>query len=102
MVIIGVEAPRCAQIIMKILVTGSAGRLGEALVRVLRNTGHEVTGLDLLHSDFTNEVGAIADRDLFNRFMTVVDAVLHTTTLPMRHVYQHRRHSFVDTHSASP
>ena len=30
---------------MKLLVTGSAGHLGEALVRSLRAEGHAVTGL---------------------------------------------------------
>src|SRR5215467_73903 len=82
---------------MKILVTGSAGHLGEALVRVLRNTNHEVIGLDLLHSDFTNEVGSITDRDHVKRRMKGVDAVLHTATLHKPHVSTHSRQSFVDT-----
>src|SRR5262245_36857642 len=82
---------------MNILVTGSAGHLGEALVRVLRNTGHEVIGLDLLHSDFTNEVGSIADRDYVKRCMRGADAVLHTATLHKPHVATHSRQSFVDT-----
>ena len=82
---------------MKTLVTGSAGHLGEALVRVLRNTGHEVIGLDLLHSDFTNEVGSIADLDHVKRCMKGVDAVLHTATLHKPHVSTHSRQSFVDT-----
>jgi hypothetical protein len=33
---------------MKVLVTGSAGHLGEALVRTLQNTSHEVLGLDII------------------------------------------------------
>ena len=32
----------------RVLVTGSAGHLGEALVRVLRAGGRDVVGLDLL------------------------------------------------------
>src|SRR5262245_7251421 len=82
---------------MKTLVTGSAGHLGEALIRVLRNTGQDVIGLDLLHSDFTNEVGSIADRDHVKRCMKGVDAVLHTATLHKPHVSTHSRQSFVDT-----
>ena len=31
---------------MKVLVTGSSGHLGEALVRTLRGAGHEVVWLD--------------------------------------------------------
>ena len=34
----------------RILVTGSAGHLGEALVRTLRAAGRDVTGLDVLAS----------------------------------------------------
>jgi len=34
----------------------SAGQ-GEALVRTLQNTSHEVISLDLIDSDFTNQVG---------------------------------------------
>jgi UDP-glucose 4-epimerase len=32
---------------MKILVTGSSGHLGEALVRTVRAADHEVIGLDI-------------------------------------------------------
>ena len=81
----------------KVLVTGSAGHLGEALVRVLRNTSHEVVGLDLLHSDFTSEVGSIADRRFVRRCMKGADAVLHTATLHKPHVSTHSRQSFIDT-----
>jgi len=82
---------------MKVLVTGSAGHLGEALVRALQNTSHEVVGLDLIRSDFTNEVGSIADRDQVKRCMKGVDAVLHTATLHKPHVSTHSRQNFVDT-----
>jgi nucleoside-diphosphate-sugar epimerase len=80
-----------------VLVTGSAGHLGEALVRTLQNTSHEVTGLDLIHSDFTSEVGSIADRHFVRRCMKGVDTVLHTATLHKPHVSTHSRQSFVDT-----
>ena len=32
---------------MKVLVTGSSGHLGEALVRTLTELGHEVAGFDI-------------------------------------------------------
>ena len=38
---------------MRVLVSGSAGHLGEALVRVLGDAGHDVVGLDLLASPYT-------------------------------------------------
>jgi len=41
----------------RILVTGCAGHLGEALVRVLVTRGAEVVGLDVLDSPFTTVVG---------------------------------------------
>jgi nucleoside-diphosphate-sugar epimerase len=81
----------------KVLVTGSAGHLGEALVRALQNTSHEVIGLDLIHSDFTSEIGSIADRQFVRRCMKGVDAVLHAATLHKPHVSTHSRQSFVDT-----
>ena len=42
---------------MRILVTGSAGHLGEALVSVLGADGHDVAGLDLLPSPHTPLLG---------------------------------------------
>lgn len=82
---------------MKILVTGSAGHLGEALVRTLQNVNHEVIGVDLIPSDFTHEIGSIADRDHVKRCMKGVEAVIHTATLHKPHVATHSRQSFVDT-----
>ncbi|MBI3797107.1 MAG: NAD(P)-dependent oxidoreductase, partial [Deltaproteobacteria bacterium] len=82
---------------MKVLVTGSSGHLGEALVRTLNTTDHEVIGVDIVHSDFTNMVGSIVDRDHVKRCMKGVDAVLHTATLHKPHVFTHSRQSFVDT-----
>ncbi|HEX3690744.1 MAG TPA: NAD(P)-dependent oxidoreductase [Solirubrobacteraceae bacterium] len=82
---------------MRILVTGSAGHLGEALVRVLSDVGHDVVGVDLLASDFTRVVGSIADRDCVRRAMAGVDAVIHSATLHKPHVGSHGRGDFVDT-----
>jgi len=81
---------------VKILVTGSAGHLGEALVRSLRDEGSEVVGLDLLDSPFTSVVGSIADRELVRRCLDGVDAVLHAATLHKPHVGSHSRRQFVD------
>jgi len=82
---------------MKVLVTGSAGHLGEALIRTLKNTNHEVFGVDIVPSDFTNEVGSITNRDHVRRCMAGVDAVVHTATLHKPHLITHSRQSFVDT-----
>ena len=46
---------------MTVLVTGSAGHLGEALMRALRAAGRAARGLDLLASPWTDAVGSIGD-----------------------------------------
>ncbi len=83
---------------MKILVTGSAGHLGEALMRTLRDSRHEPVGLDVLRSPFTDLVGSIADRAVVRDAMHRVDAVLHAATLHKPHVATHRREDFVAVH----
>lgn len=81
----------------RVLVTGTAGHLGEALVRVLRGAGHEAAGLDLLASPFTTTAGSIADRATVRRCLAGVTAVLHAATLHKPHIGTHRRQDFVDT-----
>ena len=82
---------------MRILVTGSSGHLGEALVRVLGSEGDEIVAVDILDSPFTTAVGSIADRDFVRRSVEGVDAILHTGTLHKPHVASHDRQAFVDT-----
>jgi nucleoside-diphosphate-sugar epimerase len=85
---------------VKILVTGSAGHLGEALVRVLSEQEHEVVGLDILNSPHTDILGSIADRTTVHRCMAGVDAVVHTATLHKPHVGSHGRTEFIETNIA--
>ena len=82
---------------MKYLVTGSAGHLGEALMRTLRGMGHEVLGIDVLASPHTDLVGSIADRELVRAHLRNVDAVLHGATLHKPHVATHSMQEFIDT-----
>lgn len=82
---------------MSILVTGSAGHLGEALMRSLRAQGRAAIGLDLVASPYTDYVGSIVDRAFVERAMRGVQAVLHTATLHKPHVATHARQDFVDT-----
>lgn len=81
---------------MRILVTGSAGHLGEALVRRLRDRGDEVIGLDVVDSPFTTHVASVTDRDAVRRCMAGVAAVLHAATLHKPHVATHSRQDFID------
>jgi UDP-glucose 4-epimerase len=82
---------------VRILVTGSAGHLGEALVRTLRRSGHDVVGLDRAASAHTDVVASITDRPAVRSAVTGADAVVHTATLHKPHVASHSRQAFVDT-----
>ena len=82
---------------MRILVTGSSGHLGEALVRTLRKSGHQPIGIDIVPSPCTDHVSSLVDRAAVRACMAHVDAVLHTATLHKPHVDSHTRQEFVDT-----
>jgi UDP-glucose 4-epimerase len=82
---------------MRILVTGSSGHLGEALMRRLRADGHAAVGIDLLPGPFTTGTGSIVDRAFVRASMAGVEAVLHAATLHKPHVATHSRQAFVDT-----
>ena len=81
---------------MKYLVTGSSGHLGEALARVLRDNGEDVSSIDIIDGAFTSHTGSIVDRDFVRERMKGVDAVLHAATLHKPHVATHARQDFVD------
>jgi UDP-glucose 4-epimerase len=82
---------------MTILVTGSSGHLGEALMRTLRGAGRAAFGLDVMPGLFTDQIGSIADRDCVARCLAGVDTVLHAATLHKPHVGTHAREEFVET-----
>jgi UDP-glucose 4-epimerase len=82
---------------MKFLVTGSAGHLGEALMRIIRQSDDDALGLDLLQSTYTDVCGSITDRGLVRECVTGVDAIIHTATLHKPHIATHTRQQFVDT-----
>ncbi len=82
---------------MRILITGSAGHLGEALVRSLQDSDHETVGIDIMDSPFTTQVGSITDRAFVARCMDGVQAVLHAATLHKPHIVTHTRQDFIDT-----
>ncbi|HRH46428.1 MAG TPA: NAD(P)-dependent oxidoreductase [Pyrinomonadaceae bacterium] len=81
----------------KILVTGSAGHLGEALVRTLHSTNCKVTGIDITPSAFTSKIGSTANRDFVREAMKDVDAVIHSATLHKPHVATHTNQDFIET-----
>ncbi|MFI7675663.1 NAD-dependent epimerase/dehydratase family protein [Actinophytocola sp. NPDC049390] len=68
----------------RVLVTGAAGRLGSAVLRVLAAHGASVVGLDR-HDPGTVETfftGSASDVDLVAKAMSGVDAVIHLAALP--------------------
>jgi len=82
---------------MTLLVTGSAGHLGEGLMRTLRARGIRARGVDIAHSPWTDRVGSIVDRGFVDRCMDGVTGVLHTATLHKPHVATHPAQAFIDT-----
>jgi nucleoside-diphosphate-sugar epimerase len=82
---------------MKVLVTGSSGHLGEALVRTLQRRGEDVVGLDIRDSPFTTVVGSIVDRPCVRRSMHGAQTVFHAATLHKPHLATHERQEFIDT-----
>jgi nucleoside-diphosphate-sugar epimerase len=82
---------------MKVLVTGSSGHLGEALVRTLQDSPHQVIGLDKITSPYTNCVGSITDREFVRNCARGVDAILHAATLHKPHIVTHSRQDFIDS-----
>lgn len=65
-------------------------------MRVLRERGHEVVGLDALRSDYTEAVGSITDRAFLREHLSGVEAVMHAATLHKPHLVTHPREAFVD------
>lgn len=82
---------------MRILVTGSSGHLGEALVTELTAAGHEPVGIDMVAAPTTDQVGSISDASAVRAAMTGVEAVIHAATLHKPHIRSHSRQDFVDT-----
>jgi UDP-glucose 4-epimerase len=81
---------------MTILVTGSAGHLGEALMRTFAASKRAAIGVDILPSPYTTHAGSIADRAFVKRHMAGVTTVLHAATLHKPHVATHSRQEFID------
>ncbi len=82
---------------MKVVITGSSGHLGEALMRLLGADGHDTIGVDIVSSPDTTVVGSILDRDLVAEAVEGADAVIHAATLHKPHVGTHSPQQFIDT-----
>lgn len=70
---------------MKILVTGSAGRVGRAIYIKLMKT-HHVVGIDKTPCSTADYVGDIRDIGLLTEALEGVDVIVHTAALHAPHV----------------
>jgi UDP-glucose 4-epimerase len=83
---------------MKVLVTGSSGKLGSVTVKHLADFGHMVTGLDISDSATTNLIADVKDKHKILEVAQGFDAVIHTAALHGRHMdLNYPREEFVDT-----
>lgn len=82
---------------MRVLVTGSSGRLGAVTVNHLRKFGHEVVGIDLIPADTTNERIDILNKDAVLVATQNIDAIIHTAAIHGKHYeLNYPREAFID------
>jgi UDP-glucose 4-epimerase len=83
--------------LLRILLTGSSGWLGQTLAPRLARDGHEVIGLDPVAAPTTRVVGSIEDRALVARALRdfAIEAVIHGGALHKPQVAPHARSAFV-------
>jgi UDP-glucose 4-epimerase len=87
---------------MRLLLTGSSGWLGRHLAPLLRQAGHEVTGLDVVPGPDTHALGSVADRALVERTFAEagIEAVIHAGGLHKPDIARHPAQTFIDVNVA--
>ncbi|MDX1729449.1 MAG: NAD(P)-dependent oxidoreductase, partial [Pseudoalteromonas tetraodonis] len=70
---------------MRILVTGSAGRVGRAIYIKLMRT-HDVVGIDKTPCSTADYIGDIRDSALIGGVLENIDVIVHTAALHAPHV----------------
>lgn len=81
---------------VRVLITGSSGKLGHALSRRLAGDGHTVAGIDVVPGAYTVHVGSINEREPVRALVQGADAVVHTASLHAPHVGQRTREEFIE------
>ena len=82
-----------------VLVTGSSGHLGTALMLSLPSLGFRPLGIDILNSETTHHVGSITNREFVRLILqsNPIKYVLHTATLHKPHICSHTQEDFINT-----
>ncbi|MBB2148265.1 NAD-dependent epimerase/dehydratase family protein [Pedobacter gandavensis] len=70
---------------MRVLVTGSSGRLGSVTVEHLKNSGHQVIGIDLIKHPSTDHLIDIQNKEDVGNILQGVDFIVHTAALHGKH-----------------
>ncbi|SFC48212.1 NAD dependent epimerase/dehydratase family protein [Pseudoalteromonas denitrificans DSM 6059] len=70
---------------MKILITGTAGRVGRAIYIKLMKT-HQVVGVDQIPCSTADYVGDIRDSNFMTKLLKDVEVIIHTAALHAPHV----------------
>lgn len=83
---------------MKILVTGSAGKLGRAVMERLRSAGLNAVGADLVVSPTTDIILDIKNKADVDEACYGVNAIIHTAAVHGKHYdLNYPREEFIDT-----
>lgn len=83
-----------------VLVTGSAGHLGHALMLELPSLGYKPLGIDILPSPTTTFVGSFADRPFVSHILRKnpgIKYVIHAGGLHKPHIVSHTDEDFIQT-----
>ncbi|KAL2024221.1 hypothetical protein VTK56DRAFT_9377 [Thermocarpiscus australiensis] len=85
-----------------VLVTGSAGHLGRALMLALPDLGYAPLGIDIKPSETTTLVGSVTDAAFLAHVFSAhpIAHVIHAATLHKPHVVSHTKNDFVQTNIA--
>jgi UDP-glucose 4-epimerase len=82
----------------KIVVTGSAGKLGSVTVKTLRDSGYDVTGIDIIESDTTDVLMDIKNKKSVQKITKSMDAIVHTAAMHGKHFeLNYPRQDFIKT-----
>lgn len=87
-----------AEIVMRVLVTGSSGWLCRTLIPMLAMRGHAVTGLDVVAGPHTQICGSVGDRELIEAVFDNggFDAVIHAGALHKPDIARYPAQAFID------